>query len=196
MKNGLNIWSWLASIANWHVVVINVCVYFAASGAVVAEPRFVEAAPTPPRHERAKILNGGLQSREVGSEKSMNVIGPSDGFRVDGPKLAQNRSPEGSASGGAANLKPIAPINVTNERGEKKSAKDGVRIGDDGFDHWFWVYVAIALYPLFMANAQSASMKHNVIYIATPCGITWQVGAIEPALSVVAPELSAPLKIA
>lgn len=39
----------------------------------------------------------------------------------------------------------IAPSNKPGERGKQDGTKNSVGIKEEGFDHWFWIYVVFAL---------------------------------------------------
>lgn len=166
MKNSLVV----RVIAKSHVVVIALNIYLAASGTAIAKPSAVEAPTIPPRYERPEIFNGGLQGREVGTEKCVDVLGPRGGVRVDGTKLSKNSSAEGCAGGGTAATVSSAIAKPSTKAGKQDTAKDSVGIGEKGFNHWWWIYAVMIVTWLIVwpcasdpwGGATNPFMKHNV----------------------------------
>ena len=65
---------------------------------------------------------------------------PKQGVRERGAKCGAG---EGNATGAV-----VSPCNITGERSKQDGTKDSVGVGEEGFDHWFWIYVVIVLIPL------------------------------------------------
>lgn len=157
MKNSLNIWSWLTSVVNWHVVVINVCIYFAASGAVIAEPRFVEATPTPPRHERAEIFDGGLQGSEVRTKNGGNVLRPVNGAWVQPIQFGMDFFSELYA--GCDTGRPPITVRCQAMRGENTE-----KANDSGYqcDGYCGLYFSLPMWILALWAGIAPTMKRDV----------------------------------
>ena len=122
--------SWIAT--KGHVVVIALFVYFPSIVAeAISEPRLVESTLTPPWHERPEILNGGLQSCEVGTEKGIDVLWPLCGGRIDGTKLGQDGGAKGCASGSAASLKVVTPKEMSANSSRQQNGSEGGEVFND-----------------------------------------------------------------
>jgi len=127
---------------------------------VMLLPAFVEAAPAP-EEVTPKLGNGGAMLLVDGQKQVSGTDGHSGGLQSG--DLVVERGAEGGASGSTANLEVVAPLDVANKGSQQQGANDGVEISKEGFDHWWWAYVAIALSPLFMSGAMGAP-KPNVMF--------------------------------
>ena len=89
MKNGLRV----RVIVKRHVVIVDLCVLLAAGRVVITKPRAVKEPTFPPRNERPKLSDGGLQGGERSAKDLMNgmaVLGPVDGVRVKPIEFTMN----------------------------------------------------------------------------------------------------------
>ncbi len=158
LKRGFRVWYYPVWRGIAHVLIVVAPV--GAIGAVpIDKPSAVESAALPQVNVMAKLPDSGLNTGVARDENFVYVLQPT---RQEGKKLAVNGSAEGSAGSSTANLVVVAPLDVTNKGSQQQSANDGVGIIKEGFDHWWWIYVAIALSPLFMSGGNAGGMKHNV----------------------------------
>ena len=147
----------------WFVLGIILAVNFSTVQAeTINLPSHIEAAPTPPRNVGAKILNSGLQCREMRTEKGINVLRSRGDIGIDGTKLGQNSSTESGARSCTTPTVSGTGAKPCYKASEQNSTENGIGIGQEGVDHlWWFIWIAIALSPLFMATTQTGEMKHN-----------------------------------
>ena len=81
-----------------HVVMIDIRIYSAACGAVIAEPSIVEAPALPPRNERTKARNGNLKPGKTLLQKCVNVLGPFSSNGMNGTKFRKDGGTENATS--------------------------------------------------------------------------------------------------
>lgn len=103
MKNGLRV----RVVIKRHVVMVDLCVLFAAGSVPIMEPRAVKEPTFPPRNERPELSDGGLQGGERSGKDMMNgmVVRPVDGVRVKPTEFTMNLFSEldsGSTTGAPA----------------------------------------------------------------------------------------------
>ena len=147
-----------------HVVVIALNIYLAASGAAIAKPSVVETPAIPPRHERAEVLSGGLQCREAGTEKGVNVLGPSSRVRIDGTKLGKDGGAESGTGDSAAPTMSGAIAEPRDKASGENAASYLPKIGEkelDDFIHGALIGGVMMVYMLWVSGAVGG-MKHNV----------------------------------
>lgn len=85
---------------------------------------------------------------------------------MTGSEAKQSVSERGAKCGtgdGYAVGAVVAPSDKTTKSGKQEGAKDGVGVSEEGFNHfWFWIYVVIALLPIWLANDPYGGFKPNV----------------------------------
>ena len=156
-------------VAKSHVVVIALSIYFAASGAAIAEPGTVEAPTLPPRNERPEVLNSGLDRCEAVAKKVVDVIRPLGLGRVDGRKLENDSGAEGCAGSGAAATVSGAITKPSNEASKQDGAKYGIGVIYESIKHSWWLYVVVFVTWLIVwpfasdpwGGAKNPFLKHN-----------------------------------
>ena len=128
--------------------------------AVITPPAKKEKEASPPRQVVSKLTD----SSQVLSKPSQKEIGSV--FSRVGTESRQFRlkgSAKSGASSGVTGLKVVAPSNKPDERGKQDGTKNGVGVEEEGFNHFaFWLCVAIALLPLWLANDPYGGLKPNV----------------------------------
>ena len=122
-----------------HVLVIMATNVGAVGAVLIDKPSMVETAPTQQRNVMAKLSDGGLKNCIAGDKCLVDVLRPSG---QEGKKFSVDSGAECGASSGTANFVAIAPLNMTDEGRQQQSADDGIGVGKEGFDHWFWKGVA------------------------------------------------------
>lgn len=124
MKSNFRIWNNFIWRTIPHVLVI-VAPTIAFGAMQVDRPSAVETKTTPPGHERAEILNGGLQRGETSAKECVDVVGPRSRGGVERAKLCQNSGAELYAGSDAPSM-ALTPERkpVSGER-SKDSASEG-----------------------------------------------------------------------
>lgn len=142
MKEGFDIGgcfclSTFCRVVSIKVMQVALYIYLASSGAAIPEPSTVETPSVPPWNEWSKIGNGGLQRREMCSEKGVDVAGPRSGVWIDRAKLRENGSAKSSASVGAASLKVVSPDKVSAKGGDKQTSENSDAVSSEKFKQFF-----------------------------------------------------------
>lgn len=111
----------------------------------------------------ASRLNSGDGCKQVGG----NAFDPMRDGRVNAMKSGENGGAEGGAGICSSRLVPVTPSDVATKAGQQERAKNGVDVGDEGFNHWWWLYaVAVSLFPIF--TTMHTDKKHNEA-VQKPC---------------------------
>jgi len=122
----------------------------------------LEAAPTPPDGVRPEGFNCKQMPVVAVQDNSTRSVGT-----ANEPKQGiSERAAKCSAGNGNSVGSVVSPSNETCKRSKQDGAKDGVGVGQEGFNHFaFWIYVLIALMPIWMSGS---SMQPNVFYSEYP----------------------------
>lgn len=156
--------------------------------AVILSPSLLQAATLKPAYSSHDSNVTLVMDSKAGFKdgKSINAAGSGG----QGGNVSSKRLDESGASGGLAGFKVVAPINIPNIASQQNSAKNGIDISSDEFNHWWVVYVLIALSPLlFSGNAGPyGGLKPNVKAKATRARTApandheprWRAVAFEP----------------
>jgi hypothetical protein len=105
----------------------------------------------------AEFVNGNF----VGGESLNKDVGGVGVGVAQGAQCVGKGSAKSCSSVGLTNLKVVTPANVTNKTGQRNSPSDRIEISDDKFNHWWLVYMVIALSPLYFANVSVTQSTPN-----------------------------------
>ncbi|CAG1023265.1 hypothetical protein MTYM_02316 [Methylococcales bacterium] len=106
----------------------------------------------------SKFENSGF----VGWESRLqNVVSVGSGIPQSDQCVSKGGA-EVCCSVGKTNLEIVSPIDVSNKASQQNSPGNSVEVSNNKFDHWFLLYVLIAISPLLFAR-NVASYKPNAL---------------------------------
>jgi len=135
--------------------------------AMISAPCFAEPKPlnwaevTPKLHSSSEMSRKGLDQSSVQlmPMQSRESAGVNSGSKDRG-------------SGSTSSLSTVAPNQVRTKASQENSAKNAVRIGEEGFNHFqFWLIVIIALFPLWASRSQDPCPPEFVAALHTIMGV-------------------------
>ena len=118
------------------MVALAVLVYFASSGTVEAEPRFVESGPLPGGEIMSECTDGYAKSGEFEAQKMVNIFRPTNGSGVDIGKLSVKNIPEPLVSFSPDCIGFELTGKFVSKPYTSKSASDSTRNADDSNSEW------------------------------------------------------------
>ena len=156
-----------AGTYKWHIMVIALLVYFSAGGTTIAEPSEIEGNLLFICKMPTENIDGRLQSREFGTKKSVNVIRPIRGDRIQTFKDGRNRRIEFIGSNNSPGFVPASPrksaCNKQKENGNYCCANHSWIIANYIIDH-FWIFTLILSLIIIVLPFEYYFLKHNVKY--------------------------------
>ena len=160
----------IGAIVKPHIVMVALYVYLSACSTAIAEPSTVKEPTTPPGNERPKVLNSGLKGCKMGTEETIDVVGPYRGVGEDGTKLGQDSRAKGRTGSGTTRLEVVTPSEMSANSSHEQRGRNGNDIrGYEVYEFFHGVLFAVlfAWSIIFLGNAANGVLKHNKLHLAS-----------------------------